>query len=111
MSQQLGTVAGDLQWRDAILAGDVAAWHRFVHRYSDMAVLTAIRWCDPGCRQPGGCTLRRGGGPPLARFLQGDCRCDRVGTAYCFLLEKLREKLVFYRGERGCRLDTWIRHL
>ncbi len=101
----------DLRWRDAILAGDLDEWHRFVRRYSDLAVETAVRWCDPGCRQPGGCSLKRGGGGYLQRFLEGDCRCDGVGTAYCFILEKLREKLAFYRGERGCRLDTWVRRL
>jgi hypothetical protein len=107
-SGQRSTVESDLRWRDAILAGDEAAWHRFVHRYSESVVETAVRWCDLGCRFPTGCSLKRGGGSSFQRFLHGDCRCDRVGTAYCFILEKLREKLAFYRGERGCRLDTWV---
>src|SRR5438270_2381014 len=108
---EAGPVERDLRWRDAILAGDEAAWHEFVHRYSDQAVETAIRWCDAGCGQPGGCSLKRGPGRPFRRFLDGDCRCDRVGAAYYFILEKLREKLAFYRGDRSCRLDTWVRHL
>src|SRR5947207_15477882 len=108
---ETSAVERDLRWRDAILAGDEKAWHDFVHRYSDHAVETAIRWCDPGCTQPGGCSLKRGSGRALRRFLEGDCRCDRVGAAYTFILEKLREKIAFYRGERGCRLDTWVRHL
>jgi DNA-directed RNA polymerase specialized sigma24 family protein len=106
-----GSVEADLCWRQAVMAGDEQAWHQFVHRYSDLAVETAVRWCDLHCRHPGGCSLKRGPGGPFNRFLQGDCRCDRVGTAYCFILEKLREKIVFYRGDRGCRLDTWVRHI
>jgi hypothetical protein len=106
-----GGVEADVRWRNAILAGDEAAWHDFVHRHSDQAVETAIRWCDAACMHPGGCSLKRGPGRPFRRFLDGDCRCDRVGAAYTFILEKLREKLAFYRGERGCRLDTWVRHL
>lgn len=111
MVRQSETVEDDLQWRDAILDGDVDAWHRFVRRYSSLIVETSVRWSNAGCRLPSGCSLRRGPGDSLQRFLKGDCSCDRAGTAYAFILEKLQEKLAFYRGDRGCRLDTWVRHL